>query len=55
VDEDLLARISIDPGVADGKPTIRGHRISVPLILCLLADGVIISEILAELSGRRRG
>lgn len=34
-----LKRISIDPKVCFGKPCIKGHRISVSLILDLLASG----------------
>lgn len=49
--EDLLERISIDPAVAGGRPTIRGHRIWVSLILSLLANGMTISEVLTEYPG----
>jgi uncharacterized protein (DUF433 family) len=34
--EELLQRISIDPGICFGKPCIRGHRIWVSLILDFL-------------------
>jgi uncharacterized protein (DUF433 family) len=46
--EELLARISVDPHVCFGKPCIRGHRIWVSLILDLLASGMSIPEILDE-------
>jgi uncharacterized protein (DUF433 family) len=46
--EELLARISVDPEVCFGKPCIRGHRIWVSLILDLLASGLSIGEILEE-------
>jgi uncharacterized protein (DUF433 family) len=46
--EELLQRISIDPGVCGGKPCIRGHRIWVSLILDLLASGMTVDEVLAE-------
>jgi uncharacterized protein (DUF433 family) len=46
--EDLLDRITIDPNVCFGKPTIRGTRIWVGLILGLLADGMTVEAILAE-------
>ena len=46
--EELLARISIDPHVCFGKPCIRGHRLWVSLILDLLASGMSIPEILAD-------
>ena len=49
--EDLLERISIDPAVAGGRATIRGHRIWASLILGLLADGMTVPEILAEYPG----
>ena len=46
--DELLARISVDPEVCFGKPCIRGHRIWVSLILDLLASGLAIEEILEE-------
>ena len=49
--DDLLARISIDPNVCFGKPCIRGHRISVSLILDFLAGGMTAGEILREYPG----
>ena len=45
---DLLERIAIDPNVCFGKPTIRGTRVWVGLILGFLADGMTVEEILAE-------
>lgn len=44
----LLARIAYDPGVLGGKPVIKGTRISVALILNLLAHGMTPTEILDE-------
>jgi uncharacterized protein (DUF433 family) len=44
----LLQRISIDPNVCFGKPVIKGTRIWVSQILDYLADGMTISEVLAE-------
>ncbi|GIX08033.1 MAG: hypothetical protein KatS3mg115_2436 [Candidatus Poribacteria bacterium] len=41
-----LDRITIDPKVLGGKPCIRGMRISVALILNLLANGLSPEEIL---------
>ena len=46
--EELLQRISIDPGICFGKPCIRGHRIWVSLILDLLAAGTSVDEILHD-------
>ena len=45
--EELLERISIDPGVCFGKPCIRGTRIWVSLIVDNLAENVSQSELLA--------
>ena len=46
--EELLRRISVDPGVCCGKPCIRGHRIWVSLILDFLAAGATVDEILED-------
>ncbi len=46
--EELLARISVDPSICFGKPCIRGHRLWVSLILDLLAGGMSIPEILDD-------
>jgi uncharacterized protein (DUF433 family) len=43
--EDLLRRIVSDPRVMAGKPVIRGTRITVDLILELLASGMKPEEI----------
>ena len=39
IDEKLLSRITSNPETFGGKPIIRGMRISVELILSLLAQG----------------
>jgi uncharacterized protein (DUF433 family) len=44
----LLERITIDPEVMVGKPTIRGLRITVEHILKAFAGGLKIEELLAE-------
>ncbi|MEB3772080.1 MAG: DUF433 domain-containing protein [Desulfurococcales archaeon] len=44
-DEDLLTRITVDPRVMAGKPVIKGTRITVELILELLASGMKPKEI----------
>ena len=46
--EDLLKRITFNKDVLCGKPLIRGLRISVDMILELLAKGVTEREILEE-------
>ncbi len=43
--EDLLKRIVVDPKIMSGKPVIRGTRITVDLILELLAAGAKPEEI----------
>ncbi|MGC8988315.1 DUF433 domain-containing protein [Infirmifilum sp.] len=43
--EELLKRIVVDPKVMGGKPVIRGTRITVDLILELLASGMTSEEI----------
>jgi len=48
---ELLRRITADPGIFGGKPIIRGLRISVELILSLLAQGATQDEILADYPG----
>lgn len=48
VDQELLKRITVNPGIFGGKPIIRGMRISVELILSLLAQGVRLEEILSD-------
>lgn len=43
-----MERITIDPHVRSGKPTIRGTRITVSDILEYLAGGMSPEEILAD-------
>lgn len=43
---DLQERIIVNPDVLVGKPVIKGTRISVELILKLLAKGISNEEIL---------
>jgi uncharacterized protein (DUF433 family) len=50
-DEDLLARISVNPKVMVGKPCIKGTRLTVHYILGLLAHGASFEEILSEYKG----
>lgn len=49
--ERLLQRIVIDPTICVGKPTIRGHRLWVSLILDRLAGGQTVDELLADYPG----
>ncbi|HEU0048362.1 MAG TPA: DUF433 domain-containing protein [Nitrososphaera sp.] len=44
----LSKRITIDPEICHGKPTIRGLRYTVESILELLSSGMDIDEILAD-------
>lgn len=44
----LSKRISIDPYILHGKPTIRGLRYSVEMILELLSSGMSTEEILTD-------
>lgn len=41
-------RITVDPDVLGGKPVIRGLRISVSLVVNLLANGMSAEEIVSE-------
>ena len=50
-DQDLLARICLDPKVMIGKPVIRGSRLTVEYFLNLLAHGATVQEILDEYAG----
>ena len=44
----ITERITIDPAICHGKPTIRGLRYPVETILELLSSGMTIDEILAD-------
>ncbi len=46
--EYLSDRITIDPGLCNGKPTIRGKRITVNTILEFLSAGDTAEDILLE-------
>jgi len=46
--ESLLQRITIDTEICHGKPTIRGLRYPVEMILELLASGMSHEEILED-------
>ncbi|MCX6214382.1 DUF433 domain-containing protein [Spirosoma sp.] len=44
----LLQRITLNPDICHGKPTIRNRRYPVELILDLLSAGMTHEEILAD-------
>ena len=44
----LAERITIDPDICHGKPTIRGLRYPVETILELLSSGMTVDEVLAD-------
>jgi uncharacterized protein (DUF433 family) len=46
--EELLKRITVNPEIFAGKPIIRGMRISVELIVSMLAQGESIEELLDD-------
>ena len=46
--QELLTRITARPEVFDGKPIVRDMRISVELVLSLLAQGVTPEAILDD-------
>jgi uncharacterized protein (DUF433 family) len=49
--DELLCRITADPKIFGGKPIIRGMRISVELILSLLAQGETAQAIIDDYPG----
>ncbi|MBI3189333.1 MAG: DUF433 domain-containing protein [Ignavibacteriales bacterium] len=50
----LIQRITINPNICHGKPTIRGLRYPVENMLELLASGMTIEEILHDYSDLER-
>jgi uncharacterized protein (DUF433 family) len=48
VRNELLARITIDPEICNGKPTLRGKRITAQTILEFLSAGDSREEILGQ-------
>jgi uncharacterized protein (DUF433 family) len=48
---DAEPRITLDPAVLDGKPVVRGTRLSVEHVIGLLADGWSEQDILADYPG----
>ncbi|MNC99736.1 hypothetical protein D3C83_181200 [compost metagenome] len=47
-EQTLLTRITVNPDISFGKPTIRGLRYSVEWLLELLSSGMTTDEILAD-------
>ena len=45
---DILSRITIDPRIMVGKPTIRGLRITVEQLLKALANGITEDELITD-------
>jgi uncharacterized protein (DUF433 family) len=48
MERELLKRITVNPDIFKGKPIIRGMRISVEMILSLLAQGETTEAILSD-------
>ena len=46
--QELLKRITIDPDISHGKPTIRGLHYPVDNMLELMASAVFMDELLAD-------
>jgi uncharacterized protein (DUF433 family) len=51
IEREILNRITTNPKVMAGKPTIKGTRLTVEYILNLLAHGATVTEILEEYEG----
>jgi len=50
MEKELSKRITSNPDICHGKPTVRGLRYPVDMILDLMAAGMSITEILADYS-----
>jgi uncharacterized protein (DUF433 family) len=48
MDMELLDRITIDPNICHGRPTLRGLRYTVEMVLELLSSGMTAEEILGD-------
>lgn len=44
----MLDRVQVTPGVCEGRPTIRGLRITVDFVLKLLGDGLTAADIVRD-------
>lgn len=49
--EDLIKRITLNPDVCFGKPTLRNMRYTVEMILDLLSAGMTNQELLEDYPG----
>lgn len=47
-DDEVMTRITLDPAICNGKPTLRGKRITVQTVLEFLSAGESRSEILRQ-------
>lgn len=47
-EQELLKRITANPKIFGGKPIVRGMRISVELVLSLLAQGETAEDVLTD-------
>lgn len=47
-EDELLGRVVVNPKVMAGKPILKGTRITVELVLRLLAQGLSVEEILKD-------
>jgi uncharacterized protein (DUF433 family) len=46
-----FSRITTDPKMMGGQPCIRGMRMPVATVVAMIADGMTVSEIVAEHPG----
>ena len=46
--ENLISRITINPDVCHGKPTVRNMRYPVEMILDLLSSGMTFQELIED-------
>ncbi len=44
-----FTRITVDPALMGGVPTLRGLRIPVATVVAMVADGMSVAEILLDL------
>ena len=45
-EQELLKRITYNPGIFGGKPIIRGHRMAVEHVLGMMVAGTTIDQLL---------